>query len=288
MGSSEGADIVPGEYFSGNNWSSLGPLLGPLGETPLFNAINFNWGVCNCARRSYYFNATVIEARIKTFLCPSDPNSAAPVTLTLPFITACTNYAACQGTTTLQAPATPGQPSDGLFTYQNSYSIAACLDGTSNTVAFSEARVGPPTVSYVPTISIDFVTTIPAAAQQVSIYNDVTDVLAGLAACDNAYLSQTATLSNQRGGFWAKGVTAMTMFNTIVPPNSPQHPWSSCSPLTAIGYAIFANATSYHPAGVNTLFADGSVKCIKSTISPNVWWALGTRASGEVVSADQY
>jgi prepilin-type processing-associated H-X9-DG protein len=47
-------------------------------------------------------------------------------------------------------------------------------------------------------------------------------------------------------------------------------------------------ARSYHPGGVNTSFCDGSVKFIKESISLNTWRALGTRAAGEVVSADAF
>jgi prepilin-type processing-associated H-X9-DG protein len=47
-------------------------------------------------------------------------------------------------------------------------------------------------------------------------------------------------------------------------------------------------ASSRHPGGVNTLFADGSVRFIKDTISPVAWRGLGTVAGGEVLSADQY
>jgi hypothetical protein len=36
------------------------------------------------------------------------------------------------------------------------------------------------------------------------------------------------------------------------------------------------------------LLADGSVKFIKSSIAQNIWWALGTKSNGEVISADQY
>lgn len=43
-----------------------------------------------------------------------------------------------------------------------------------------------------------------------------------------------------------------------------------------------------HPGGVNFLFADGSVKFIKSTISQAVYHALGTRNLGEVISSDSY
>jgi len=39
---------------------------------------------------------------------------------------------------------------------------------------------------------------------------------------------------------------------------------------------------------VNMCFADGSVRFIKDTVSLQTWWALGTRAGGEVVSADAY
>ena len=39
---------------------------------------------------------------------------------------------------------------------------------------------------------------------------------------------------------------------------------------------------------MNVCFADGSVHFIKSSISLQTWWGLGTRAGGEVISSDQY
>jgi prepilin-type processing-associated H-X9-DG protein len=45
-------------------------------------------------------------------------------------------------------------------------------------------------------------------------------------------------------------------------------------------------ASSSHPGGVNVLFGDGSVRFIKSSIGYDVWYAIGTRSSGEIVSAD--
>ena len=49
-----------------------------------------------------------------------------------------------------------------------------------------------------------------------------------------------------------------------------------------------ARPSSNHPGGVNVLLCDGSVKFIKDTINQRSWWALGTKAGGEVVSADSY
>ena len=47
-------------------------------------------------------------------------------------------------------------------------------------------------------------------------------------------------------------------------------------------------AGSPHPGGFNAGFADGSVRFMKNTINLEVWKALITRASGEVIAADQY
>ena len=34
--------------------------------------------------------------------------------------------------------------------------------------------------------------------------------------------------------------------------------------------------------------ADGSVRFVKNSIAQLTWWSLGTKANGEVVSADSY
>ena len=48
------------------------------------------------------------------------------------------------------------------------------------------------------------------------------------------------------------------------------------------------SANSLHPGGVNVCFADGSVHFVKSSVSLQAWWGLGTRSGGEVISSDQY
>jgi prepilin-type processing-associated H-X9-DG protein len=50
----------------------------------------------------------------------------------------------------------------------------------------------------------------------------------------------------------------------------------------------FIGSSSFHPGGANVLCMDGSVRFIKSTINLGAWTALGTRAGGEVLSADSY
>jgi len=47
-------------------------------------------------------------------------------------------------------------------------------------------------------------------------------------------------------------------------------------------------ARSYHPGGVQTAMADGSVKFFKDTINLGIWQAVASINAGEVLSADQY
>ena len=52
--------------------------------------------------------------------------------------------------------------------------------------------------------------------------------------------------------------------------------------------AHYLPASSYHPGGVNVLFADGSVRFVKDSVNIKTWWAAGTKDYGETVSSDSY
>ncbi len=89
---------------------------------------------------------------------------------------------------------------------------------------------------------------------------------------------------------WVLDDLGLGLFNTIVPPSSPQYSFACCSfgtgPTCIDGY--YANSNSNHPGGANFLLADGSVRFLKSSISIKTYWALGTKANGEVISSDSY
>lgn len=84
---------------------------------------------------------------------------------------------------------------------------------------------------------------------------------------------------NISGSTWVTGQPANTRYIHVMPPNT----WSCRS-----GLQIAHVASSHHPGGVNVLFCDGSVRFIKSSVSVQTWWALGSRAGSEVISSDQY
>ena len=128
---------------------------------------------------------------------------------------------------------------------------------------------------------------IPGTALILDARTNPSAVQQGITACNTAYNAQSGKTSAGIGNYWMHGSQGQTMFNTIVTPNSRLAPWGACS-SKALGKSEFCKASSNHPGGANILFGDGSVKFIKDSINLMTWWTLGTRAGGEVISANSY
>jgi prepilin-type processing-associated H-X9-DG protein len=75
--------------------------------------------------------------------------------------------------------------------------------------------------------------------------------------------------------------------NTLLVAESAQPvPWTKPEDIDLAG--ITTSLGSLHPGGMNVIFADGSVRFIKTSINPATLQALGTKAGGEVVSPAGY
>ena len=259
-------------------WGTFGAhamLLPYIEQTPIYNACNFNytcWWDVGAA-----INATVFNTKLSVYLCPSD-GKAGQANLN--------NYYGSLGTTTNIW----NTNSTGFLGTYVSPPIADFMDGTSNTIAFSEALVGnlqqkDPWRAGMSGVS-------GGAGVNFDANNVQAGVLTDLQMCTQAYNTGSGgTYENNRGFRWATGSPGITLFNTIIPPNSSNYQWSACR-LGCTGCGVdfgnYLNATSNHPGGANTLMGDGSVKFMKSSINMFIWWALGTRANGETLSADAY
>ncbi len=185
----------------------------------------------------------------------------------------------------------------GVFGKHHCYSIAAITDGTANTIAFSEGATGRPSGSgkgvaiswnasnnALDGIS-DMWSTVPAGTQPPS-----TTLATFLQWCNTNYQGGT-NLSRTKGFRWGWGETGISLFHTLVPPNSTQYPWSACRVDGCGGCnpdGAITNAQSYHSGGVNCLMTDGSVRFIKDSISWATWWSLGTKGNGETIDATSY
>jgi prepilin-type N-terminal cleavage/methylation domain-containing protein/prepilin-type processing-associated H-X9-DG protein len=292
LGSIYGPTTGPGVY-GGQPWSIHAQILGYMEAQPLYNCINFSWapwvsGSAPCVA----MHSTVRNTAIKTFLCPSDGLTSHYADQGAP-----NSYDGSTGTTTIPE----NQVTSGLFSSDSKTAhnglvcgMASVTDGSSNTIAFGEALLGDTTWSNELFRNDAALVPIPAAAQVVDAWTAYSQVLSALQLCNTTIqqdsMSPPTGQTNDKNGAWVIGYNGITMFNTIVPPSSRQYPWGACrnGNATTAGNSHFANATSLHPGGANFLFADGSVHFLKSSINIQTYWALGTRANGEVISADSY
>jgi prepilin-type processing-associated H-X9-DG protein len=301
-------------YAGWTEWSAQAEMLPYIEQGPVYNAINF--GFCGGFDYGQQCNGTAWTSVITSFLCPSDNNAGlggkpnfgdsppninsykgSVGTTSLAGWNNGPGYASCQPDPLNINGGNPGCTpySTGLFTYWLAYGVKDCTDGASNTVAFSESLVGDPNNLSVfrRNNSVTGVTGAQVAdVQDVSSFLNATPspLITALQACNAAYKLGTPT-SNLNGCRWGWGATTMTLFHTIVTPNSKDYQWNSCRsscPGCGPDDSSYSNAQSNHPGGVNVLFADGSCRFVKDGIQMRIWMALGTRANGETISADSY
>jgi prepilin-type N-terminal cleavage/methylation domain-containing protein/prepilin-type processing-associated H-X9-DG protein len=299
-------------------WSAQAMMLSYLEQNAIYNSANFMIDPINNPQA---INQSVTWTKISAFMCPSDGNAGTTVGASGTALI--NNYYASVGTMTTSSQTSDaftgqwlgppqnvttlqqcngGQGSPGLFAFATSYGIQAVTDGTSNTVAFGEGLVG--TNGYT---KANFTTGVNLASMNgyYDVWQSITtvpavppgSVMAGvLQQCTQGFLTATSgsTLQTDRGETWAWGAEAMSMFNTIVPPSSTQYLWGGCRfgcqgcGVNSNDHTNITNANSNHPGGANVLMADGHVQFVKSSVTFQIWWSLGTKANGEVIGSDAY
>jgi prepilin-type N-terminal cleavage/methylation domain-containing protein/prepilin-type processing-associated H-X9-DG protein len=269
----------PGTASSWGTWGANALLLPYLEQQPIYNACNFNVSVWQGTLA--VLNTTTYLTRLAAFVCPSDGMTGQENT---------NNYFGSVGTT---AGYRNNSDSTGIFALSRTYGIQNVTDGTSNTIAFSEALVSTTAGSAKQAKWRDGPSNTTGVSAAYTALDAATN-LAGLRqdwqVCNQWFASQRTM--GQRGYRWGLSNLGEILFQTLIPPNSNDYPWNSCrmdcGPDCGALHSGYFNATSNHPGGVNVAMADGSVKFIKNTVAMPTWWALGTKAGGEVLSSDSY
>jgi prepilin-type N-terminal cleavage/methylation domain-containing protein/prepilin-type processing-associated H-X9-DG protein len=300
-----------------NNWELVSSwavaILSHLEQQNLYNAYNVDIGPIG-----YNFgwpNTTVTSASILALICPSDDIALSASKEGGPwgYPQGPSNYGGNYGGPGLLGSNFPGIDSEANGTIIPGtapgygglpaincrvFGMEGLKDGSSNTALFSERLVG-----------------MSGGGQLPAVYANTNDALRGV-------FADPITNMTSRGGYpQAQVVQFMQACNSLPGTTQSLQAWmtgmSWCinfpvyPPL--IGYTHFGTPntmscvnpgigwlngqgdptgtfppTSNHPGGVNVCFSDGSVHFVKNSISPQTWWALGTRRGGEVISSDSY
>jgi prepilin-type N-terminal cleavage/methylation domain-containing protein/prepilin-type processing-associated H-X9-DG protein len=284
-----GGPLLPNDWPLG--WAVT--LLPGMEQQALYNTANYSLSVNNVAD-----TLTLCATKVNTLICPSESVSQGPF-----YTTSWTNYAANFG-----GPATLASWSGPLVYMSNSVQgtngssvqiglgtvgVQSVTDGTSNTAMFSERLIGVVGTDSVSATGgsarrVAFKLSIPANANSGS----VAQALKLVEECQSLTASALSESNDAySGAVWAGGHRGTLRFNSYNHFNTPNK--LTCTTSDGEGGApggfnSLIAPSSNHPGGVTTAFCDGSVRFIKDTINLQVWWSLGTRNQGEIVSADAY
>ena len=174
---------------------------------------------------------------------------------------------------------------NGAFTIGRSFNTSSMLDGTSNTMAFSERLLGSGANMQTVLAQKGDVTTLENRSFTLLSTDDF------YKQCEKRKYVIDSFNFNSSGRWlggedysngWPFAFYSSTMYNHVAPPN-----WSKidCGQRSAIadrpGEHAIISARSYHFGGVNAVAVDGSTRFFNDSIDLDTWRALGSRNGGE-------
>jgi prepilin-type N-terminal cleavage/methylation domain-containing protein/prepilin-type processing-associated H-X9-DG protein len=255
-------------------FSAHSRLLPYVEQQPLFQQIDFT-GVFGATTTYKGYNARAAQVAVPVFNCPSDRGAVLGGNGATAGVTfGGTNYVTCTGTGKSSSGIINGDylSADGVFVLASATGLrpirmADIRDGLTSTAAFSESTYGNGQAGLSPP---------PSPLPQNAAMTLAIDINGS--AMDPGTCAATTTYTGQRGDRWINGGYLSTAYNHYLTPNSQVF---DCLD-SANNYGL-KGARSWHPAGVNMVLCDGSVRFVSETIDQITWLYLATRAGGDVV-----
>jgi prepilin-type N-terminal cleavage/methylation domain-containing protein/prepilin-type processing-associated H-X9-DG protein len=298
------------QWSTWGSWSPQALMLPYLEQQPVYNALNFNVVSHGDSAHADLMNTTGVTIRIASFICPS---ATLPPTTYYGKPTPGNSYFASVGSSLHWVGQSGSSAPNGIFMYAGANNLPGAAnagqsvpprgikdvrDGTSNTIAFGEWRIG------------DFDTTKLNIQDIINIGQDPANMsgdawgqpaanmpfggpsyLAWINLCASQALGSIGNGQKQYtwlGKSWNQGMFGYTLGNTLLAPNAGYYNCRMCSWQGDLDCPGSYTMSSFHPGGGNIAMADGSVRFLKATTAYTIIWALGSRDQGEVVSSDAY
>lgn len=262
----------------GHGFFSL--ILGMMEENTVYNAVNFSFASIGqqAGTSAGAVNNTALSTRISTYICPSDSRQTPPISRL-------------------------GNPRGQTFNALSQGSYA----GSVGTIDVFRWWCGCPVSFTDGIVCVGDIELMPDGAFGYNFTFRIPDFLDGLS--QTIFVGEFSRFRNDPDPYFNEwnsalyfssslvGVTRPQGLATVVPrinaslafPDIPQSSpvtWKDDPRNQQFGQFGFR---SQHPGGASFLLGDGSVRFLKETINvPGTYWSLGTRAGGEVISADSY
>jgi len=289
------------------SWSPQAMLLGFIEQRTTYNAINFSGVSHGDQAHLDVAQRTAITTKVASFVCPS---SQPPSGTYYGKVRTGNSYFASVGSSLHWIGSSGNSKPNGIFMFggeaNGNNSVAALTlnsiqDGTSNTIAFGEWRIGDFNESKL-SIPQDVVNlrqgppgvgegwgdarmNMPTGADPFRLW---LNMCAGFAPSSTQGSENWRTNMSYLGQAWNQGMFGWTLGNTLLAPNPPYPNCRMCGWDGDWDCPGMYGLSSYHPGGGNVAMADGSVRFLKSSTAMQTVWALGSRDQGETVSADSY
>jgi len=297
------------------SWSPQALLLNYFEQAAVYNAINFNL-VSHGDGNTHgdMAQVTAITTRIASLVCPSSPlpgntyyGKQMPGNSYFASVGSSLHWVGAAGSSAPNGIFMFGGGDDKNFSSANGVparGIRDITDGTSNTIAFGEWRLGDQdsnklsiqdVISHGPgypggltdcTSWGSPILNMPFGGQALLSW---VNVCAGLGPASTTK-GDTGWEYNMSylGQAWNQGMFGWTLGNTLLAPNAPYPNCRTCGWDGDWDCPGIYGLSSFHPGGGNVAFADGSVRFLKTSTAVQTVWALGSRGNGEVLSADSY
>ena len=284
----------------GNQFSVAARVMGYSEQGAMYNAMNYNLEYSDPA------NATVKGMKVNVLACPSEIYSQGAADPGGDGFFYPSNYGWNMGDWFVWGGIPGGSGSiasqtRGMFSINLSRTIASVTDGTSNTLFAAECKAYAPQLRHcfpggtsspgglTPTnfprttaAAVAFVVANAGSCKQQDVghfrWNDGGVYYGGMT---------TGLPPNAKVGYPATNVT-LNPAGTNYTGGFLDFDWLSTDENDGGPTFGAITARSFHTGGVNSLFADGSVRFIKDSVALPTWQALSSVNGGEVVSADSY
>jgi prepilin-type N-terminal cleavage/methylation domain-containing protein/prepilin-type processing-associated H-X9-DG protein len=257
-------------------WTTV--VLGFLEQSNKFNQFDFTVDVNTDAK-----NEPARSQDVATFICPSEPSGAQFATTVgatvgrLNYFGSIGGAADCRQADGLAGIFSGNFSNVALNETPKGVKIGGISDGTSNTALHAEVmrKFGDTTV-------VNHTTNKQSG-----------DISTGTALVDGrndigcrAGSTQGTRINYVGLQYFRGGINHNTLYTHTLPINWNRNTRDTTTQKYTCGDASFRrahiNAGSYHTGGANAVFCDGSVRFFSDSTDFTTWYAMGTRANGEV------